>query len=268
VSFGISSHVLLPSAFSEVLSISILLGYVVGAGVYLVYMQTTKATGLQYGQHYGVYYDQESLGFALAAVLLSSALLHIASTWETPKHALASIAELSTPKAERLVWLGVLLILLALYTGQVGYMGTQTAESGRITALGALATLMAPSLVPYTVALAIGERPLVKRLLLWGAVALLIGVTFLLGRRFLVYVLVLSAMVLFARPYHPSKRRLGTIALLGAMTVTVLYFGFKFFSWHCDWRSGNWGEMRDCWRRSAQRCPCSEEIYRRKSARD
>lgn len=215
--------------FSEVLSISILLGYVVGTGIYLVYLQTTKATDLQYWQHYGVYYDQESLGFALAAVLLSSALLYAASAWETPKRALAGIVELSTTKAERLVWLGILLILLGLYTGQVGYMGMQIADSGRVTALGALATLMAPSLVPFTVALAIGERPLVKRLLLWGALALLIGVTFLLGRRFLIYVLVLSAMVLFARPNRPSMRRLATIALLGAMAVTVLYWGFKFF---------------------------------------
>ena len=215
--------------FSEILSISILLGYVVGTGIYLVYLGTTKAAEYQYWQHYGLYYDQQSLGLALAALLAASALLYAVSGWESSKEILKSPIPSFTPKAARIVWLGVLLVLLALYAGQIGYMGATTDESGRITALGALAVLITPPMVPYTLALATSGNPLAKRCLLWAALALLISVTFVLGRRYLVYVLVLSAMVLFARRNRLSLGHLLVIVLLGVIAVVALYWGFKFF---------------------------------------
>lgn len=215
--------------FSEVLSISILLGYVVGISVHLVYLQATKTADFQMWQRYGIHYSQDFLGLALAAVLFSSALLMVVSAWEVPKRTLALIDELSTPKAERLVWVGVALVLAALYSGQIGYMGVMTADSGRITALGALAVLVVPPLVPYTLALAICERPRVNRLLLWGVLALLISVTVLMGRRYLLYALILSAMVLLKRQYPLSWRRVGLAVFLGLVAVMTVYWGFKFF---------------------------------------
>jgi len=232
--------------FSEILSISILLGYGIGTVIYLMQSQTEIATGLQHG---GLYFNQRSLGLAFAAVLFSSAFLYLTSAWETPKRDLAAIAELSTPKAERLVWLGLALVLIALYSGQIAYMGTVTSTSGRISALGALATLVTPPLVPYTLALATGERPFVKRLVLWGTAALLVSVTLVLGRRFLLYILVLSAMVFFVRPYRLSLRRLGWTALLGGIAAILLYFGFNFFMalrlsvWHLGEDAGLWAQI-------------------------
>lgn len=238
---------------SEILSISILLGYVVGAAIYLVYLGATKATEYQYWKEYGLYYDQQSLGLALAAVLAASAFLYAVSGWESPKDILKSLIASSTPQATRIVWLGVLLVLLALYTGQLGYMGPATGESGRITALGALSVLMTPPLVPYTLALATGNRPFATRCMLWAALALLIGVTCVLGRRYLLYAMALSAMVLFARRYRPSLRHLLLIVLLGAIAAVVLYGGFKFFMalrlavWQLGPDTGLWTQAGMAW---------------------
>lgn len=217
--------------FSRVLAVSILLGYAVGATVYLGYFQTTDATIHQYWQEYGLYYSQQSLGLALAAVLGCSSLLYAMSAMEYRKPLVSCWVELSAPSAERIVWLGLLLVVSALYTGEIGYMGPTTDPSGRITALGALAVLVTPPMVPYAlaVALASGDRQLPKRYLLWMAPALFIGVTFVLGRRYLLYALVLSAMVVFARGYRLSVRHIGMMAVAGVIAAIALYVGFKFF---------------------------------------
>lgn len=65
--------------FSRALAISILLGYVVGVAIYLGYFRTTDATAHQYWQQYGIYYSQQSLGLALAAVLGCCSLLYAMS---------------------------------------------------------------------------------------------------------------------------------------------------------------------------------------------
>lgn len=215
--------------FSRVLAASILLGYVVGTAVYLGHFQTTDAAAYQYWQDYGLHYDQHSLALALAAALAASAMLYATSLWEAPKSFGALLNDLLDPKAERIVWLGMLFVVAALYSGQIGYMGATKTDSGRITALGALAVLVTPPLVPYTLAVATAEHRLPRRFLLSTALIFFIAVTFILGRRYLLYVLVLSAIVMFARGYRLSSKHWAILAIFATMTALALYWGFKFF---------------------------------------
>jgi hypothetical protein len=218
--------------FSFTLAVSILLGYGLGSAIYLISYRTLDATQYQYWAPQGLLFDQAGLATALAASLLAAAVLYVRAAVERPVHSNAILYSLASPKAERLLWLGVAVALLALYAGDIGYMGAFVSDTGHVSPLGTLANLMAPPLVPYTLLLIADKRPLAKRLMFAAALVLLVGVTLLLGRRYLLYVLVLSAMALHMRGYRftkLTKRGLVAGAAFFVLAALLLYFGFNFF---------------------------------------
>lgn len=214
---------------SFTLAVSILLGYGVGSAIYLISYRTIYATQFQYWAPQRLLFNQEGLATALAASLLAAAVLYVRAAVERPVHSNAILYSLASPRAERLVWLGVAVSLLALYAGDIGYMGAFVSDTGRVSPVGVLANLMVPPLVPYTLLLIADRRPLVKRLMLVAALILLVGITLLLGRRYLLYVLVLSAMALQMRGYRFTKRGLVVGAGFFVVATLLLYFGFSFF---------------------------------------
>ena len=214
---------------SFTLAVSILLGYGLGSAIYLISYRTIDATQYQYWAPKGLLFDQEGLSTALAASLLAAAFLYVRAAVERPVYSNAVLYSLASPKAERLVWLGVAVALLALHAGDIGYMGAFVSDTGHVSPLGTFANLMAPPLVPYTLLLITDKRPPAKRLMLVAALVLLVGVTLLLGRRYLLYVLVLSAMALHMRGYRFTKRGLVVGAGFFVLATLLLYFGFNFF---------------------------------------
>ena len=215
--------------FSFTLAVSILLGYGLGSAIYLISYRTIDATQYQYWVYQGLLFDQEGLSMALAASLMAAAILYIRAGAERPVYSSALLHSLASPKAERLVWLGAGIALLALYAGDIGYMGAAVSDTGNVSPVGVIANLMVPALVPYTLLLITLKHPLAKRLMLVAALALLIGVTLILGRRYLLYVLVLSAMALYMRGYRFTKRGLVVGAVFSVLAALLLYFGFNFF---------------------------------------
>lgn len=215
--------------FLTTMAISIQLGYVLGTAVYLINCGSIQLTHYQPLQPYGVYFDQHSLGLALAAVLMACALLHAASGWEKPKALQDFAGQLASPKAERLVWCGALLALVALASGDIGFMGSTVSDTSRISALGGVAALIIPPLVPYTLALATGNRPLPRRVALWACELMFVGITLVLGRRYLIYVVLLSILAFFIHERRFTLRKRINFTVAGVATLLVMYWGFKFF---------------------------------------
>lgn len=211
---------------SFTLAVSILLGYGLGSAIYLISHRTIDATQYQYGL---LFFNQEGLATALAASLLAAAILYVRAAVERPVYSSAILHSLASPKAERLVWLGAAVALFALYAGDIGYMGAAVRDTGNVSPVGVIANLMVPALVPYTLLLITDKRPLAKRLMLVAVLVLLVGVTFVQGRRYLLYVLVLSAMALHMRGYRFTKRGLVIGAAFFGLAALLLYFGFNFF---------------------------------------
>lgn len=214
---------------SFTLAVSILLGYGLGSAIYLISYGTIDATQYQYWAPQGLLFDQEGLATALAASLLAAAVLYVRAAIERPVHSNAILYSLASPKAERLVWLGVAVALLALRAGDIGYGGALVSDTGHVSPVGAFGNLMAPPLVPYALLLITDKRSLAKRLMLVAALVPLLAVTLLLGRRYLLYVLVLSAMALHMRGYRFTKRGLVVGGGFFVLTTLLLYFGFNFF---------------------------------------
>ncbi|HMN14829.1 MAG TPA: hypothetical protein PKD55_21125 [Bellilinea sp.] len=216
--------------FAFTLAVSILLGYALGSAIYLIGFKTIHATDYQYWSSKGLIFDQASLAMALAVSLLASALLYVAAIYERPLISYSMLGFLSNHKAERLVWLGVALCTISLYLGDISTVGIMSSEAGKISPVAAIAGLMVPPLVPYSLLLLTDPmRGVTKRLLLAIAFVSLIGVTILLGRRYLIYATVLSVVALHMRAYRATPRvnalRIGFILIFGI----VLYFGFRFF---------------------------------------
>jgi len=215
---------------SSAFAVSILLGYGLGSTIYLASNQTIHATRYQYWAPQGLLFNQEGLAIGLAASLLAAAVLYMVATFERPAFTGFGSDSLGSPKAERLVWLGLAVTVLALYAGNIGYMGVVVSDPGNAAPLGVIANLMVPPLVPYTLLLIIDKRPLARRAMLVAALLFLIGVLILVGRRYLLYAAVLSAIALgMRRGYKFSKRELAIAVGFSVLAGVVLYWGFNIF---------------------------------------
>lgn len=216
--------------FANVLAVSILLGYGVGSAIYLVSFSTIHAADYQRWLQQGFLFDQRGLSIALAASLLAASVLYVRAIYERSFDFHSALAHLDTRKSERLVWLGLGLIIFALMKGDLRFQGALVAATTGLSPIGALADLMVTGLVPYTLLLVTGNRPRAKRVLLIGICLFLIVVLAMLHRRYIIYALVLAAISLRMRGFRIRTKR-GLVAFLGfsVVAIFVLYWGFKFF---------------------------------------
>lgn len=215
--------------FSFTLAVSIMLGYGLGSLIYLVSNATLHAVDYQYWALEGLWFNQVGLSQALAVSLLASAALYMWAGVERPIYTSLLIDSLIGAKSERLVWLGVATAVLALYTGEIGYMGTIASESLNVSVLGSLANLMIPPLVPYALLLIGGRRSVVKKAVLGVALIILVATLFLVGRRYLLYVFVLSAIALRMQGYRFTRKGITVAAAFLLVGFIVIYYGFNFF---------------------------------------
>ena len=214
--------------FSRTLSLSILLAYSFGTMIFILVNATLHAPAVQYYGSQGMVYDQNGLSVALAMTLCASSALLILTHFEPALFPNGIELLPSGPAAERLLWTGVAIVVLALVTGSIGYGGVARDASNHISPLGALATMLAPPLVPYAILLlrtantSRNRKPVIRVALL-----VLIAVLLVLGRRYLLYVMFLC---FFAWSFTGSaqRRRLPPVWMFLAAPV-VLYVGFYFF---------------------------------------
>jgi hypothetical protein len=217
--------------FLSTIAVSILLGYGLGSAVYLVANGTIDATEYQYWINHGLSFDQSGLSMALVVSVLASLTLYAFSPLERPVfYSVNTFVTLADAKSRRLVWLGVVLAGVALVTGSFGYMGVSANEAGNVSPIGVIASLMVPALVPYTLLLITDKCSMRGRYTLILALLFFIVVLFIIGRRYLLYVAVLSAVALFLRSHkRHSTSSLLRISALAIVLIVILFLGFKFF---------------------------------------
>lgn len=214
--------------FSLALAVSILLGYGLGSLIFLVSNATMQADKFQTLAYVGLVFSQSGLAIAFATSLAAASLLYIAAAFERPVN--ARLGSEGGENAERLVWLGLALVALTFFTGDLAFQGISVSDRGQISAFGAIADLMITGLVPYTVFLACGNCGRFKRVLLIVVALLFISALAVLHRRYLIYAFVLSAIAIQMRGFRfNSKRGLTIYFFSGILALLLLAWGFNFF---------------------------------------
>ena len=213
--------------FAQILGVSILLGYGLGALIYCVANGTWHATDDQYWSNEGLFFDQAHLALALAVSLLASAGLFILGAFQKPVR-FPTIETSVGATHQRLVWSGLILTSVAIARGDLGYMGAIASDAGHVAPLGAIANLIVPALVPYTVLLLVMEKRLNRRLALTVALVVFGTSLVLMGRRYLLYSIVMSfvALGIGGLSLRTLKRR---TLLLFALSALLLYEGSRAF---------------------------------------
>ena len=215
------------ATFARVLAVSILLGYAFGAIIYLAANNTLHAADFQYWSAEGLFFDQESLAIALASSFFSAGLLYIVASYQTPVGEQV-LARSSGIFRQRLVWLGVIITIVALARGDLGYMGAATSELGSVAPLGALATLLAPALAACLALTMLFEKRASRRVILVAALLVLAAALVVMGRRYLLYSLVLCFIALGFGGLQIRRLPRRTLALL-LLAALFLYEGSRVF---------------------------------------
>jgi hypothetical protein len=215
--------------FCVVLAVGILLGYGLGSAIYLISNQSIDSTQFQYWALFGLLFNQEGLSFALSACLIAAAILYLCGDFERPIYSTTWLKHFDETRSEIPVWLGVAATILALYAGDIGYMGAFVSTTNNISPLGALDKLILPPLAPYLVLLITGNRSARKKVVLLIALLFVFGVLFVIGRRNLLYALVLSGVAWRMREGTAATRRAALSAGFAVVAGTILYWGFNFF---------------------------------------
>ncbi len=216
--------------FLRVLALGVLLGYAGGTLVFLIANSTFDAASIQYWEPYGMYYSQATLSQAMGLALLASAVLVALSAWESPVD-VQQLASSVNP-TELLVVLigGTLTVVIAAATGQFGYQGTIFTSGSGVSVLGSLAGVLAPALLPYatfTMSMPASDR---RHRLISGAVAaVLLFLLAVMGRRYLIYAVLLAVVARRLAVNQPMRRR-GPLYIIGLVVlVPLLAVGFYFF---------------------------------------
>lgn len=220
--------------FTNVLSVSLLLGYALGTVIYAFSsLLSSPELDLTYNA-FGLDYRRSDLSMALLLVYMTSTVLFFLSRVESPVFGATPMRQaFASPRARLLIWLGAGIVLRAFLVGDLGYMGTQVDESSSVPALGSLAFLMIPVLLPMTALCILEETSRWRRALLLLVLGLFLLALLPLGRRVLLYSLVILLMTLALSgrwlPRYSMVKWIG-IAFIGLGLICIIaYLGFQFF---------------------------------------
>jgi hypothetical protein len=219
--------------FGNLLATILLLSYAGGGlvtslGYYFLLRVSLVPTSFKFGS-----YTQEHISWSLAFVFIASAFLFIVSMVERPIFSNFSIECFSDRRVYRLIWVGFVLILIALLSGEIGYMGIQVnEESRRIGVIGSLAHSIVPILLPTTIFAFIQEKSVRKRITLSILFILFFSITVILGRRVLwvSIVLVMLAVIIGSKKALNLPLRSYIIGFFGISFLSIFsYFGSQYF---------------------------------------
>jgi hypothetical protein len=212
--------------FTWVASCGLLLGYALGSLNTALQLAKTHQT---IAEHF--YRPQDDLSTAISLVLwISAALFLVGFIVERPIR-LDRTKLLNTDVIY--VYIGVLIYLGALATGQIGYMGAAVSDDRHVTVAGTMAGIIGPTLPAITVLLRnksnLLRRTLPFRLLLLVEIACLLPS----GRRAIIYslfCLVFAFTLVGDRWRSPlwKKAMVVSACLAGLYCVNMLYYAMRY----------------------------------------
>lgn len=220
--------------FTRVMAVSLLLGYAFSAALYgassfIVNSQfdfTDHSMAL-------IGYSQDDLSNALLLVYAESLFLLFLAKFEKPAFKeVQSIDYLGSKHVNLMVTIGVVVLIVAIILGDFGYMGTQVDELSNITIIGSMAFFLAPIILPIAILGFLEARVKPDRIWLGVAVIFLLLVLFVLGRRVLLYSVVVSLVMLAASGRNikiTSPKRWVLFGFLFVGISIIFYIGSNIF---------------------------------------
>lgn len=217
-------------SLASVLAVSIILGYGFGSFVFLLSCKNFNATDYQYFAPQGLFYTQENLSIALLITSLAVAVLFWFSRYEGKKQLNGSVVDAaSIDEVQFIIWFSFILTGIALLNGDLGYMGSVVDNNAHVTVIGSLAVLVVPVVAPLTVLRIHSLRNSNCRILYLILLLFFVFVLVVIGRRYLLYSLLLS-LVMFFSGSNASRESIKWKSVLGVLAVGfVLFYGFKLF---------------------------------------
>jgi hypothetical protein len=209
--------------------------WVISCGLLLGYALGTLNTALQlFRKHETVASHfrmlQDDLSNALSVVFWVCAILFLAGAiLEKPIH-LDRTKLLKTDVSY--VFLGFLIYLGALATGQIGYMGANVSDDHHVTVLSTISGMMAPTLPAFTVLLRDKSTLLRNKLLFWLLLLVEIALLVPLGRRMIIYS-VLCVIIAFTivgdRWRGPIWKKVAvlTVCTTGFYVANTVFFAMR-----------------------------------------
>jgi len=178
--------------FSNVLSVSLLLGYGLGTAIRALTALISAGRFDPTDSPFGFSYRQADISYSLVFVTLASALLLTVGVIEKPAFPTRALRNPPSPRPKVLLLALAALVAAAYALGELGYMGTTVSLTRNITPLGALSGFVAPVLLPLTVLCLTQERSRVWRAILVVLLCASALALIPLGRRVLLYSIVLA----------------------------------------------------------------------------
>lgn len=164
--------------------------WVISCGLLLGYALGTLNTSLQLfkkhetvAKHFRIL--QDDLSNALSVVFWVCAILFVAGTMLEKPVRLDRTKLLKTDISY--VYLGFLIYLAGLATGQIGYMGANVSDDHHVTVLATISGMVAPTLPAFTVLLRDKSALFRNKLLFWLFLLAQIALLVPLGRRMIIY---------------------------------------------------------------------------------
>ena len=223
--------------FTWVTSCGLLLGYALGSLNTALQLNKTHET---IAAHF--FRPQDDLSYAMSLVLWVSATLFLAGAIvETP----IRLNRAKLIKSDiSYAYLGILIYVGALLTGQIGYMGASVSDEGHVTILGTISGMIGPTLPAITALLRNKSKLLRKSLPFWSVLVLEMALLVPLGRRVIIYSLlcVIFAFTLIGSRWTIAlwkKALVLLICMFGLYCVNVVFFAMRYSAEI----SGNAGKM-------------------------
>ena len=175
----------------NILAMSLLLGYSFGS-IFFVFVN------VYYGSEFydsnsiaNINYGKHDLSLALLVVIIVCILLFELSRFEKPiKYKIDEGINHKGKGVGICILIGTILVIVAHLTNQIGFLGVRASDAGNIGALGALAFLIIPPLLPIT-ACEIGKKHSFKyKIVLIIAFIVFLFASIIFGRRIFLYSLV------------------------------------------------------------------------------
>lgn len=209
---------------STILALSLLLGY--GVGTLNSVFNTWFQTSMDVAKYFD--YQPSQLAIAQIVVCLSVSMLLWISKFEKRSVFYYKVVTIDVGGRE-LVFVSLLamIIMYAFATGGIGFQGIYSSESGRMSVIGAIASMVHPAIIAFAVYCF--HKASGKQKLYFGVIATLMMVLLIpQGRRIFLYsvVLFLFAYMLAGGRFRVFKIK--TIMLLGTI-ATLIVFAFNYF---------------------------------------
>lgn len=215
--------------FTNTLAMSILLGYGAGSLVFLIGNSTIDVTTSQFWSADGLWYDQYSVSRGLAICLMASVVLGLGSAFEPPASRMLNLNLGAPTKANRIVVVTVVIVAAALLKGDLGYKGAVAADGEGLSALGSIANLLVPAVTPLVVLMMFAPNTRSYRWLLLVVLVFLVMTLFIMGRRDVLFTMVLSLAALMLVIGRLNRRTLLLLLFGGVISLLFVYLGFQVF---------------------------------------